>query len=148
MGADTTMPAALRDDGEETVSRADLRRVATLLREIEEEAVRVLEGARGASTLAIVGRAASARRYLEAALGEDTVVPPLVQTVERDYLRRIRVAVQELQLSVSGAANRSGATVDEMEKILQGSFGVWPLDLLDRVTRRLEEEHQLAMHPL
>jgi hypothetical protein len=126
----------------------DLRKVASLLREIEEEAVRVLEGARGASTLAIIGKAASARRQLEPALGEEIVVAPLVQTVERDYLRRIRVAVQELHLSVSAAANRAGGTVEEMERVLQGVMGVWPLDLLDSVARRLEEEHQISMHPL
>lgn len=129
-------------------STIDLQRLAALLQEIEEEAVRVLEGARGASTLAIVSRAASARRYVESALGEEPRPIATTQAVERDYLRRIRVAVQELQLSVTAAANRAGATGDEMEKILQGALGVWPLDLLDRVARRLEEDHQLAMEPL
>ncbi|CAN5696890.1 hypothetical protein BH23GEM6_BH23GEM6_18360 [soil metagenome] len=135
-------------DGVEGVKLQELKRVAALLREIEEEAVRVLDGARGASMLAIIGRAASARRSLDAALGEQTQAAPQVQTVERDYLRRIRVAVQELQLSANAAANRAGAREDEMEKILQGGSGVWPLDLLDRVARRLEDEHQLAIHPL
>jgi hypothetical protein len=130
------------------IDPAELRRVAALLGEIEEEAARVVEGVRGASTLAILGRAASARRALESALGEEVRVVPATQSVERDYLRRIRVAVQELQLSVSAAANRAGGTVEEMEKVLQGVAGVWPLDLLEGVARRLEDEHQLAMHPL
>lgn len=129
-------------------SDLDLHRLAKLLREIEEEAVRLVEGARGASTLAIVSRAASARRYVESALGEPEPRPVPLPGVERDYLRRIRVAVQELQLSPAAAANRAGATTDEMEKILQGTLGLWPLDLLDRVARRLEEEHQIAMEPL
>jgi hypothetical protein len=144
MRADTLRSPSI-DSGDST---AELRRVAVLLREIEEEAVRVVEGARGASTLAILGRAASARRYLEAALGDEMPPAPLAPTVERDYLRRIRVAVQELQLSATAAANRAGATVEEMEKILQGVLGIWPLDLLDSVARRLEDEHQIAMHPL
>ncbi len=139
-------PAASGDS--RYVDAAELKRVASLLREIEEEAARLVEGVRGASTLAILGRAASARRYLESALGEETPVIPVSQSVERDYLRRIRVAVQELQLSVTAAANRAGGTVDEMERVLQGVLGVWPLDLLEGVARRLEEEHQIAMHPL
>jgi hypothetical protein len=129
------------------VEVAELRRLSELLREIEEEAVRLVEGTRGASTLAIVSRAASARRFVESVLGEPTplaAVHPL-QSVERDCLRRIRVAVQELHLSASAAANRVGATEEEMERILQGTAGVWPLELLDRVARRLEGEQQLEV---
>lgn len=125
-----------------------LRRVAKLLREIEDEAVRLAEGARGASALAIVSRAASARRYLGDLLDQDPPADPLVQAIAAGIARRIRSAVHELGLSTAAAANLAGTTEEEMSTVLRGTAAALPVDELERVATRLEAEQQLAMEPL
>lgn len=125
-----------------------LRRVAALLREIEEEAMRLADGARGASPLAIVSRAASARRYLEVAMDQEPTADPAVALVGVGYVRRVRTAIHDLRLSAAAAANRVGVTEEEMAEVLRGFPGDLPLDLLERMARRLEAEQQLMMEPL
>ena len=125
-----------------------LQRVARLLREIEEEAVRLVEGARGASALSIVSRSATARRYLDDLLDQEPVRVAGVAEVEASYLRRIRTGIHELRLSAVGAANLLGLTEEEVTGLLRGAEGRLPLDLLERVAHRLEAEQQLAMEPL
>lgn len=125
-----------------------LHRVAALLREIEEEAIRLVEGGRGASPLAIVSRAASARRYLDHLLEKDPEPDPLAMQVASGFQRRIRTAVHDLGLSSDAAANLTGTTSAEMSELLRGSILALPLDQLERVAGRLESAQQLAMEPL
>lgn len=125
-----------------------LQRVAELLREIEEEAMRLVEGARGASALAIVSRAASARRQLGDVLEQEPGADPVLVQVEAGYLRRIRAAIHELRLSAPAAANLTGVTAEEMDGLLRGSARALPLEQLERMARRLEAEQQLLMESL
>jgi hypothetical protein len=125
-----------------------LQRIARLLREIEEEGVRLVEGSRGASALSIVSRAATARRYLDDLLDQEPVRVAAVAEVEAAYLRRIRTGIHELRLSAGAAANLLGLTEEEVAGLLRGVEGRLPLDLLERVAHRLEAEQQLAMEPL
>lgn len=127
---------------------AHLRRVASLLAEIEAEAVRLVDGSRGASALSIVSRAASARRYLDEILEQDPTPAPAIASVAAGYVRRIRSGVSELKLSASAAANLVGLTEEEIAGVMRGSAAHLPLDLLEWVARRLETEQQLAMDSL
>lgn len=132
-------------EAEETLR---LERIARLLREIEEEAVRLVDGAPRASALSIVSRAATARRYLDDMLDQEPVRIAGVAAVEAGYLRRIRTGIHDLRLSAGAAANLLGLTEEEVSGLLRGSEGRLPLDLLERVAYRLEAEQQLAMEPL
>lgn len=127
---------------------ARLERVGRLLREIEEEAVRLVDGAPRASALSIVSRAATARRYLDDMLDQEPVRVAGVAAVEAGYLRRIRTGIHDLRLSAGAAANLLGLTEEEVSGLLKGSEGRLPLDLLERAAQRLEAEQQLAMEPL
>lgn len=122
-----------------------LRRVAELLREIEEEAVRMVEGRRGASPLAILSRAASARRHLDLLLEREPEPDSAALEVANAFQRRIRTAIHDLGLSVTAAANLTGTTSEEMSELLRGSISALPLDQLERVARRLETEQQLPL---
>lgn len=135
-------------DGSVAPDGERLQRLARLLREIEEEAVRLVEGARGASALSIVSRAATARRYLDDLLDQEPLRVAAVAEVEASYLRRIRTGIHELRLSAGAAANLLGLTEEEVTGLLRGVEGRLPLDLLERVAHRLEAEQQLAMEPL
>lgn len=125
-----------------------LERVARLLREIEEEAVRLVDGSRGASALSIVSRAASARRELDDLLDHEPTVASGVAAVEAAYLRRIRSGIHDLKLSPGAAANLLSLTEEEISGLLRGSASRLPLDLLARVAERLEAEQQIAMEPI
>jgi hypothetical protein len=125
-----------------------LRRVGQLLYEIEDEAMRILDGSRGASVLSILSRAVSARRELGDVLRQETLTGSVVEVVEAGYLRRIRTGIHEMRMSPSAAANLVGVTEEEMAELLRGSGGGLPLDLLERMANRLEAEQQLAMEPL
>lgn len=140
--------AAGAGDGATAPEADRLHRVARLLREIEEEAVRLVEGARGASALSIVSRAATARRYLDDMLDQEPVRVAGVAEVEASYLRRVRTGIHELRLSAGAAANLLGLTEEEVTGLLRGGESRLPLDLLERVAHRLEAEQQLAMEPL
>lgn len=123
----------------------ELRRVAELLTQIEAEALRLVEGERGASALSIVGRAASARRQLDEVLGHEPVRDPVAISVAGMYVRRIRLGVTELKLSAGAAANLVGLTEEEVRTLMRGEAGDLPPDLLERVAERLEAEQQLAL---
>lgn len=125
-----------------------LGRVSRLLREIEEEAVRLVDGARGASALSIVSRAATARRYLDDLLDQEPERLEAAAVVEAGYLRRVRTGIHDLRLSAAAAANLLGLTEEEVLGLLRGSESRLPLDLIERVAHRLEAEQQLAMEPL
>lgn len=125
-----------------------LRRVARLLAEIEMEAVRLVDGSRGASALAIVSRAASARRYLDDLLDQEPTVTIEAAAVEAGYTRRIRSGIRDLGLSAAAAANLVGLTEEEIAALIRGVDQRLPLDLLERVATRLELEQQLGLDPL
>lgn len=125
-----------------------LRRVARLLEEIEMEAVRLVDGSRGASALAIVSRAASARRYLDDLLDQEPTVTVEAAAVEAGYTRRIRSGIRDLGLSSAAAANLVGLTAEEIAALIRGVDHRLPLDLLERVATRLELEQQLGLDPL
>lgn len=128
-----------------TRAEDELRRVVELLTEIEAEALRLVEGDRGASALSIVGRAASARRQLDGLLGYEPVRDPVAVSVAGVYVRRIRLGVTELKLSAGAAANLVGLTEEEVRALMRGEAGDLPPDLLERVAERLEAEQQLAL---
>lgn len=132
----------------EKTGEEELRRVAKLLTEIEMEAVRLVEGARGASALSIVSRAASARRGLDDLLGQDPVRGPVAASVADGYVRRIRLGVSDLKLSAAAAANLVGLTEEEVSDVMRGEPNDIPLDFLERVAQRLEAEQQLALEPI
>lgn len=142
----TVQPAGGSPAREEEGAR--LERIARLLREIEEEAVRLVDGAPRASALSIVSRAATARRYLDDMLDQEPVRVAGVAAVEAGYLRRIRTGIHDLRLSAGAAANLLGLTEEEVSGLLRGSEGRLPLDLLERAAHRVEAEQQLAMEPL
>lgn len=130
------------------VGEERLRRVARLLEEIEAEAVRLVDGSRGASALSIVSRAASARRELDELLDQEPVVTGEAAAIEAVYLRRIRSGIRDLGLSPAAAGNLVGLTEEEMTAVTRGSPSRLPLDLLERVAIRLEMEQQLALDAL
>lgn len=136
-----TAPASPED-------KEQLGRVSRLLREIEEEAVRLVDGTRGASALSIVSRAATARRYLDDLLDHEPVRAEAAAAVEAAYLRRVRTGIHEMRLSPAAAANLLGLTEEEVLGLLRGSESRLPLDFLEQLAQRLESEQQLAMEPL
>jgi hypothetical protein len=140
----------IRRDADPTDGSEDhrLRRVARLLKEIEMEAVRLVDGSRGASALSIVSRAASARRYLDDLLDQEPTVTMEAAAVESGYTRRIRSGIRDLGLSAAAAANLVGLTEEEIAPLIRGVDHRLPLDLLERVATRLEVEQQLALDPL
>lgn len=103
----------------------ELRRVAELLTQIEAEALRLVEGERGASALSIVGRAASARRQLDEVLGHEPVRDPVAVSVAGMYVRRIRLGVTELKLSAGAAANLVGLTEEEVRTLSGGKRAIY-----------------------